>query len=175
MKPKIGDRWGTRVIAGRGRAKGTWIARCKCGAERTVGASDLKKPSYCRECFYVGLIPFDEINEGDVFGCFTVEKVDSDPEAHGPVFHLRCSCGELVQEDGRIMQKRNDGCSHCYTPPGDKRITLPTRQYRKNGRLLTYRGEKRSVASWAKIRGIPAGTITSRLNRGKDPDSAMAR
>lgn len=61
--------------------------------------------------------------------------------------------------------------------PGNVRWATPEQQSnnRCSVRLLTYRGRRQSVARWGRELGIPARTITDRLDHGKSVAQALEK
>jgi hypothetical protein len=61
--------------------------------------------------------------------------------------------------------------------PGNVRWATMREQNRNksNLRVVSYRGQSKTVAEWAELRGMSGGTILSRLNRGLSPAKALSR
>lgn len=61
-----------------------------------------------------------------------------------------------------------------YEPGNCRWATMREQQRnRRSNRMLTFRGETRCIVEWAELAGISATMLSSRLNRGWDPERAL--
>lgn len=82
---------------------------------------------------------------------------------------------DRVNNDGNYSCGR---CEECVAAgwPANCRWATPTEQSnnKRNSRLLTFRGEVRSITQWARIVGLDQNTIAYRLATGMSEEQALA-
>ena len=63
-----------------------------------------------------------------------------------------------------------------YCPENCRWVGMREQQNnRRNNNLVTYNGETKTVAQWARETGINAGTLYSRIERGWSPAKALGK
>jgi len=158
-----------------------WLCKCECGGTKVVRASHLKLGNVSSW----GCIPPRRTHGGSGSRLYVIWNAMKQRcfNANSPEYHLYGGRGITVCDEWRnsfevfrdwalangyrenltIDRKDND---KGYCPDNCRWATaMQQANNTRKTRLLTYKGETRSVSEWARILGIRQSTLNMRLNK----------
>jgi hypothetical protein len=183
------NRYGRLTVIG--NAKGGWLCRCDCGAEKVVRTQALKSGSTQSCGCYQAAVRTRARSHGmthDPIYRLWVSMMDRCYRSNVPNFRFYGARGITVCERWHTFQNfhadmgdRPEGTSldridnsRGYEPENCRwsALTAQSRNTRRN-RHLTLNGRTATVAEWSEITGLSPQTIASRLRRGKSVEEAL--
>jgi hypothetical protein len=170
--------------------KSLWLCKCNCGNETVVAGATLKrgntKSCGCLQIEFISNLGKKGKSHGMSHGhlvyytwtrikdrCYN--KRGKDYEHYGGRGVRVCKrwltfenfykdMGDIPSCGHSIDRVDNNG---DYRPENCRWATIKEQANNKrNNRVITYRGEKKTIAQWSEKLGVKYGTLFSRLNRG---------
>ena len=171
-----------------------WLCRCDCGIEKIVTGQALNHGK-TRSCGCFGLERFtqrvtthgrskEKLSEHGIWALMRrrcnnpKDKRYADYGGRGITVCARWDSFENFladmgpMPDGTSLERRNNDLG--YSPDNCKWATRKEQQRnRRTNRLVTFRGETKTIVEWSELLGIAENAIRTRLDRGWSVDDAL--